>query len=287
MKGTTHTPDFQVNVSSNPVPLDTRFEAVVDGTDGDTYLNSVAATFLQTSLTSRGAIVGAEGVKGKTINLHVKIDSGRVEDVLRLGVKGDKPVMTGALGLHADMDLPAGPEDVMDRLQLAGTFQVTDVHFTNAEIQHKLSDLSERARGLDPDEHQTRVASNLHGQFRLKDSRFSLRDTEFDVPGALVKVGGTYGVDSEALQFDGTVRMKATVSQAAGGGVKSVLLKAIDPLFKRDGAGAVIPYHHPRDAQQSEGGPRLRTRAQTAVTVVRRDPASERVRESEGRSPSE
>ena len=241
MKGTTHTPDFQVNVSSNPVPLDTRFEAVVDGTDGDTYLNSVAATFLQTSLTSRGAIVGAEGVKGKTINLHVKIDSGRVEDVLRLGVKGDKPVMTGALGLHADMDLPAGPEDVMDRLQLAGTFQVTDVHFTNAEIQHKLSDLSERARGLDPDEHQTRVASNLHGQFRLKDSRLSLRDTEFDVPGALVKVGGTYGVDSEALQFDGTVRMKATVSQAAGGGVKSVLLKAIDPLFKRDGAGAVIP----------------------------------------------
>lgn len=241
VKGTTHTPDFQVNVSSNPVPLDTRFEAVVDGTDGDTYLNSVAATFLQTSLTSRGAIVGAEGVKGKTIKLHVKIDSGRVEDVLRLGVKGDKPVMTGALGLHADMDLPAGPEDVMDRLQLAGTFQVTDVHFTNAEIQNKLSDLSERARGLNPDEHQTRVASNLHGQFRLKDSRLSLSDTEFDVPGALVKVGGTYGVDSEALQFDGTVRMKATVSQAAGGGVKSVLLKAIDPLFKRDGVGAVIP----------------------------------------------
>ena len=42
-------------------------------------------------------------------------------------------------------------------------------------------------------------------------------------------------------QFDGTVRMKATVSQAAGGGVKSVLLKVVDPLFKRDGVGAVLP----------------------------------------------
>jgi hypothetical protein len=41
--------------------------------------------------------------------------------------------------------------------------------------------------------------------------------------------------------FDGTVRMNATVSQAAGGGVKSALLKMIDPLFKRDGAGAVLP----------------------------------------------
>jgi AsmA-like protein len=241
VKGTTHTPDFQVNVSSNPVPLDTRFEAVVDGTDGDTYLNTVAGTFLQTSLTASGAIVGAEGVKGRFINLHVTIDNGRVEDVLRLGVKGDAPVMTGALGLHSDLNLPAGPEDVMDRLQLAGTFQVTDVHFTNAEIQHKLSDLSERALGLDPDEHHTSVASNLRGQFRLKDSVLRLRETEFDVPGAVATVAGTYGVDSEAMEFDGTVRMKATVSQAAGGGMKSVLLKAVDPLFKRNGAGAVIP----------------------------------------------
>ena len=61
------------------------------------------------------------------------------------------------------------------------------------------------------------------------------------MPGALVKVAGTYGIDSEALQFDGTVRMKATISEAAGGGVKSVLLKAIDPLFKRNGAGAILP----------------------------------------------
>jgi hypothetical protein len=241
VKGTTHTPDFRVNVSANPVPLDTKFEAVVDGTDGDTYLNDVAARFLQTSLTARGAIVGAEGVKGRFIKMHVKIDQGRVEDVLRLGVKGDTPVMTGTLALHSDMDLPAGPQDVMDRLKLTGTFQVNGAKFTNAEIQTKLSDLSERARGLDPDDHQTAVASNFRGQFRLADSVLSLRETAFDVPGAAVNVGGTYGLSSELLQFDGTVRMKATVSQAAGGGVKSVLLKVVDPLFRRDGAGAVLP----------------------------------------------
>ena len=241
VKGTTHTPDFQVNVSANPVPLDTRFEAVVDGTDGDTYLNTVDASFLHTALTASGAIVGAEGVKGRTIKLHVKIDAGRIEDVLRLGVKGDNPAMTGALALHADMNLPAGPQDVIDRLHLAGTFQVNDARFTNAEIQRKLSDLSERARGLDPAEHATHVASDFQGRFQLASSVLSLRGGSFNVPGALVNVGGTYGLDSEALQFDGTVRMKATISQAAGGGMKSAMLKVVDPLFRRDGAGAVVP----------------------------------------------
>jgi AsmA-like protein len=241
VKGTTRTPDFRVNVSANPVALDTRFDAVVDGTDGDTYLNMVDAKFQRTALTARGAIVGAEGVKGRTIQLHVKIDDGRIEDVLRLGVKGDNPAMTGALGLHADMNLPAGPEDVMDRLQLSGTFQVSEARFTNAEIQKKLSDLSERARGLDPEEHATHVASNFQGRFRLANSVLNLRESTFNVPGALVRVGGTYGIDNEALQFDGTVRMKATISQAAGGGMKSALLKVVDPLFKRDGAGAILP----------------------------------------------
>jgi len=241
VKGTTHSPDFRVNVSANAVPLDTRFEAVVDGTDGDTYLNAVDGMFLQTSLTARGAIVGAEGVKGRTINLHVQIDKGRVEDVLRLGVKGNDPAMTGAIALHADMKLTAGPQEVMDRLQLTGSFQVSDAKFSNKEIQAKLSDLSERARGLDPDEHATHVASNFHGQFRLANDVLSLHHGAFDIPGAVVQVGGTYGLRSEALDFDGTVRMTATVSQAAGGGMKSALLKIVDPLFKRDGAGAVVP----------------------------------------------
>lgn len=241
VKGETRTPDFRVNISANPVPLDTRFEAVVDGTDGDTYLNAVSASFLQTALTAKGAIVGAEGVKGRTVRVHVKIDNGRVEDVLRLGIKGNSPVMTGALALHADLNLPAGPQDVMDRLELSGNFDVTSARFTSREVQVKLSDLSERARGLDPDEHAETVASNFRAQFRLAKSVLSLRDAAFAVPGAVVQAGGTYNLASEALQFDGTVRMQATVSQAVGGGVKSVLLKVVDPLFRRGGAGAVIP----------------------------------------------
>jgi AsmA-like protein len=241
VNGETRTPNFRVNVSANPVPLHTQFEAVVDGTDGDTYLNAVSASFLNTALTARGAIVGAEGVKGRTVKVHVKIDDGRVEDVLRLAVKGDSPVMLGQLRLHADLNLPAGPQDVMERLELGGEFDVGGARFTNATVQARLSDLSERARGLDPKENSQNVASNFRGRFRLNRSVLTLQDTTFGIPGATVHVGGRYGLASELLEFDGTVRMRATVSQAAGGGVKSVLLKVVDPLFRRDGAGAVLP----------------------------------------------
>jgi hypothetical protein len=241
VKGETETPDFRVNVSANPVALHTRFDAVVDGTDGDTYLNAVSASFLNTALTAEGAIVGAEGVKGRTVRVHVKIDDGKVEDVLRLGIKGSSPVMTGALVLHSDLNLPAGPQDVMDRLELTGEFQVANAHFTDKEVQAKVSNLSERARGLDPDEHSETIASNLRAHFRLARSILNLHDAAFAIPGAVVQTSGTYGLASEALQFDGTVRMKATLSEAAGGGVKSVLLKAIDPLFRRGNVGAVIP----------------------------------------------
>jgi hypothetical protein len=238
--GETETPDFALDVSGTPVPLHTTFEAVVDGTDGDTYLNAVSASILKTSLTARGAVVGAEGVKGRTVKVHVKIDEGRIEDLLRLTVKGNEPAMTGALALHADLDLPAGPADVMDRLHLKGEFNVAGVQFDSKEVQRRISDMSERARGLDPDEHSQNVAANLRGEFTLERKTITLRATTFAIPGAQVHVGGTYGLASEALQFDGTVRMRATVSQAAGG-VKGVLLKAVDPIFRKDGAGAVLP----------------------------------------------
>ncbi len=61
------------------------------------------------------------------------------------------------------------------------------------------------------------------------------------MPGATVQVAGTYSLFSDALQFDGTARMKATISQAVGGGIKGALLKVVDPLFRKNGAGAVIP----------------------------------------------
>jgi len=49
------------------------------------------------------------------------------------------------------------------------------------------------------------------------------------------------------------LRMDATISRAAGG-MKGVLLKIADPLFKHDGAGAVIPIRIKGSREKPEFG---------------------------------
>ncbi len=241
VSGETHMQDFRLNVGGNPVPLTTRFQAVVDGTDGDTYLNDVAATLLGTSLMARGKVVGTKGVKGRTVQVHVQIDQGRIEDILRLVVKGDAPVMTGRLALHADLDLPPGPADVLDRLGLEGEFGLRGAAFTDDGVQSRLSGMSQRAMGKDPEEKPDTVLSDLRGRFNLSKGVLRLSDAAFGIPGATVRVSGTYGLRTETLEFDGVLRMQATISQAAGGGVKSIFLKVVDPFFRKKGAGTVLP----------------------------------------------
>jgi hypothetical protein len=240
VKGETHVPDFHLTISRQPVALSTSFQAVVDGTDGDTYLDEVNAQFGQTSLTAKGAVTGTKGVKGRNVKLTVHLTEGRVEDLLRLAVRGDT-LLVGRVGLKTDFELPPGDRDVVEKLLLAGEFDVDAARFTDAGVQKKLSGMSHRARGRDPDERAENVVSDLSGTFRLKDGSLSFSNLAFGLPGATVRLRGTYGLQSEAIAFDGTLRMDATISQAAGGGFKGVLLKAIDPLFRKNGAGALVP----------------------------------------------
>ena len=242
VKGTTETPDFHLTLSKQPVPLNTKFEAVVDGTDGDTYLNRVDAQFLKTSLTAKGAVIGTKGVKGRTVNLNVDIHEGRIEDLLRLAVKGEKPLLSGRVGLKTDFHLPPGEPDVIDRLELQGEFDVDAAKFSDPKVQEKLTGMSRRARGLEAGESAGNVASDLSGKFRLRKAALSFSSLSFAIPGALVQLNGAYGLKSEQIEFDGTVRMDATVSDAADvGGIKGFLLKAADPFFRTKGAGALIP----------------------------------------------
>ena len=242
VRGTTHTPDFTVDTGAHPVPLDTTFHAVVDGTDGDTYLKRVDAKFLETSLTASGAVTREKDRKGRTVSLQVSLPHGRLEDVLALAVRTDKPVMRGTIALETAMTIPPGEAKVADRIELDGRFALEQAQFTDRTVQHKIATLSSRARGKDPKDGLARVLSDMHGRFTVKNGYARFRPVAFDVPGAAVVLNGSFGLRTERLDFDGKLTMDATVSQAAGG-VKGFFLKIVDPLFKRDGAGAVIPIH--------------------------------------------
>ena len=130
VKGNTTTPDFSIDVGGTPVPLATKFHAVVDGTNGNTYLKQVDAKLADTAISASGAIESQPGVKGRTVKLDVKIIDGRIQDVLKLAVKAKKPVMTGQIALQAKLLLPRGTTSVIDRLQLDGHFALENAQFT-------------------------------------------------------------------------------------------------------------------------------------------------------------
>jgi hypothetical protein len=63
---------------------------------------------------------------------------------------------------------------------------------------------------------------------------------EYQIPGATVHLHGVYALPGSEFEFKGHVRTEATASQMTTGW-KSMLLKAVDPLLKKDGAGLELP----------------------------------------------
>src|SRR5687768_12368556 len=241
VEGTTDTPKFQVDAGGQSVPLKTRFTAIVDGSDGDTYLKQVDASFLETSMTAHGAEIGLEGVPGRRIEVDVIMEKGRIEDLLRLAVHSDKPILLGAARLKAKLVIPPEKKKVIDKLQLDGEFVLSQATFTDAGVQSKLTGLSRRGQGMDKDEELGDVLSNLRGRFVVENAAARFSSLTFSVPGAAVQLAGRYGLRDELIDFRGKLKMQATLSEVAGGGVKGFFLKAFDPFFKKPGSGMVLP----------------------------------------------
>jgi hypothetical protein len=238
--GQTDTPEFMINLSGHPVPLTTTYHAVVDATNGNTTLDPVNATFIETSLVARGGVYEMEDVDGRIVKLDVEMEGGRLEDVMRLAVKTPKPPMAGTLDLVTALTLPPGDVDVVEKLQLEGRFRIDDGRFTDASVQGKVNELSRRASGkVNEMPVATHVSSDFEGQFKLGRGRLAIPRVTFDVPGAVVSMGGAYAMRAETIDFSGELHMDAKISQTVTG-FKSWLLKLADPLFRRNGL-TVVP----------------------------------------------
>ena len=241
--GKTDTPDFRITISGRPVPLHTDFHAIVDGTNGDTYLQPVKARLLDSWLTANGAVVRTQEPRGHHVDLDVVIEKGKIEDLLKLAVHTDPPIMTGAVRLKTHFDLPPGEPDVANRLSLAGNFEVSGAHFTNDKIQSKVDTFSMRSQGKPKLAHNNvadDVQSDLKGVFNLSDGLISFSQLQFQIPGTQVNLTGTYSLDGEQFDFHGKARTDAKLSQMVTGW-KSLLLKPVDPFFSKHGAGTEIP----------------------------------------------
>jgi hypothetical protein len=242
--GKTDTPDFRVAVSGHPVPLHTDFHAIVDGTDGDTYLQPVRARILHSSLTARGKIVRVDNPNGHDIELDVVLGHARIEDLLKLGVRTDPPIMTGPVEMKTKLSLRPGNADVANRLKLAGNFRVPEGHFTNEKMQGRIDSLSLRSRGqprLAREHLEVDVPSDLQGTFKLDDGVLSFSYLDFLIPGTHADMTGQYSLDGNLFDFHGKLKLDAKLSQMMTGW-KSILLKPVDPFFHKNGAGTEVPF---------------------------------------------
>jgi hypothetical protein len=259
-EGKADVPDFRLTHFGNPVALHTEFHARVDGTNGDTWLDPVDAVLGHSHFTTRGQVVrvkrphgqGLEAVssanlppladQGHDIKLTVDVDRGRIEDFLRLANRSPNPVLTGDLSVKASLHIPAGKQPVYQRITIDGTFQLDQAKFTSDKVQGRIEELSLRGQGHPGDIKKTapdQVTSQMDGEFHMADAVINLPEIHYDVPGAAIQLKGHYALEG-FMQFEGTARMQATVSQMVGGW-KGMLLKPADRFFKKDGAGTLVP----------------------------------------------
>lgn len=243
--GETDTPDFSIDSGKHPMPLHTKFHAIVDGTNGDTYLQPVDAQLRQSHILAVGDVVRApQG--GHNITLDVTVGPARIEDMLELGVKTEPPVMSGALKMKTRLFLPPGKVPVSQKLHLKGQFEITNATFSSVKVQAGVDELSlrgqgeaEKARQIDKQNPES-IQSEMQGQFELGDSKLSFSNLQYNVPGANIALQGVYSLDGNQFDFHGTAQLKAKVSEMVTGW-KSILLMPIDPLFSKHGAGTEVP----------------------------------------------
>jgi hypothetical protein len=237
-RGEATVPDFRLKSAGNPEPLTTTFEVLVDGTNGNTELKPLVATLGSTHFTTTGFVVRHNGDMRKTITLEASMPAGNLRDVLLLAMKGP-PMMEGTIKLNTKIGIPPLDEKVKEKLQLDGTFEITNGRFLRSKIQQKIDALSRRGQGKTTDEEIDQVVDRMSGDFKLADESITFRTLAFAIPGAAVNIGGSYDMGADTLDFHGAFMLDAKVSQTQTGW-KRWVLKPLDPFFSKPGAGTFL-----------------------------------------------
>ncbi len=240
--GTSDTPAFSLDSANNPVPLQTKFHVIVDGTSGDTYLQPVEAVLGQSRFITSGSLINIKG-KGHRIDLDLDVKDCRLEDFLKLAVKTTPPVMTALITTKSKLQIQAGKQDVLEKLGLEGQFTLAKIQFTSTDVQDKVDMLSLRAQGR-PKEAKPgapEVAGSMQGTFALASGLLTFSNLNYEMPGADVNLTGEYSLDGQKFEFRGHVLTKADIAHMVASSWKAFLLEPASLLFRKKGGGASIP----------------------------------------------
>ncbi|MGE0813979.1 MAG: hypothetical protein AB7O28_10850 [Vicinamibacterales bacterium] len=224
---------------SGALPLTVDYEALVDATNSDVRLTRVDAHAGRALITASGHVERARGARARHVRLHVTSPpASEAADVLRLLVDGTRPPARGRLALDVSVDLAPVEADVLDRLRIAGTFDLRRARFLNARVQGVLDEMSARGRGR-PDAVETAVPADLRGRLALDGRTLRLSEVRLAVPGAAIDGAGVYSLGAQTLDFRGVTRLDARLSETQRGW-RRWALKPFNFLLARRGAGTRV-----------------------------------------------
>lgn len=236
--GSAQIPDFQVVKAQNITPLDVTFQ--VNRIAGDVYLRNVETSFLQSHLITKGEIRRRTERNSRIVILQVSSREAKVEDLFRFALKGDKPPLTGPIELDTAVTIPSGKGKVLQRMIIDGEFRIREGEFTNPDFQKKLAQISKFGRKDRDQEVDNRTFSDLNGTFRLENEIIRFTQLHFGVPGMFVSLKGTYGLDTEQMDFRGNVNLDRSVSEMTKGRL-SEWLSVLDLILRSGKAGTSVP----------------------------------------------
>jgi hypothetical protein len=239
--GNANVTDFHLKQPSHSVRLTSQFLVTVDTLKGEARLRNVTAKIGQSNLQVQGNVAKNTKHGRRETSLDFSIAQGRAEDLLWLFNSAAKPPMLGAATCSGHVVVPKFGSGFLKQLALTGRFEVHDGHFQKP-TQKKANELSARALGMklkDGFDAPEAAVTSLSSEVTIANGVVQLSRLYFELPGARARVQGTYGLSSHQVDLHGNLWTDSTVSKDTTG-IASVMLKPIDPLFRRKHAGAMV-----------------------------------------------
>jgi AsmA-like C-terminal region len=242
IKGRTSTPDFSTTDTPHKLDLSSEFHAEVDATNGDVKLDQVQAKLVKTLVLTKGSVESHKELDGKVASLNFNVRDGRIQDLLLMFVSDKQSPLNGTVSLRAQTLVPPGKAPFLKRVQMNGDFGIESARFTKDETQTSINKLSTAGQGQgNQTDNPDRVLTDLEGHVVVKDGVATFTGLRFRVPGARARLNGTFDLITQKVDLRGMLYMDAKLPEATSG-IKSFLLKAIDPFLKKNRhGGAKVP----------------------------------------------
>jgi hypothetical protein len=249
VEGGADIPNFEVVHSGHALPLRARFVLAVDAINGDVVINNLTAMRGRTNIAVNGSVVHRDDMHGKFTSLNFTVRDGHIEDLLPIFVAGHEhpSPLAGETNLTAQVTVPPSGKQFLEELALEGDFDISDGHFEKTKTKARVDKFSAAASGekketqanTPPADSTESVPAQLRGHVVLRSTIATMTDVSLSIPGAEANMHGTFNVISQKIDFHGTVRTSAGLSQQTSG-IKSIFAKVLDPFFRKKG-GTVVP----------------------------------------------